>query len=218
MTSLKTNFLGHKKRLEFIKNLNNEVDLDLIATFDYYKRADKTLEFSQFAISQKNLGFNKVVKNKWQALAPYRYSLIIENFRGPNYWSEKLSDCFLAHTMPIYYGCTNLNDYFPKNSFISVDIEDNKSIDRIKKIIKRKLLPSNLQAIEKARNLVLNKFQFFPFFATFIKAWEQKFKSKKRDKESITIPKEDTLMLSGKVALSSRWQNFKVKINKKSQS
>ena len=27
---------------------------------------------------------------------PYRYSLAVENFRGPYYWTEKLADCFLA--------------------------------------------------------------------------------------------------------------------------
>src|SRR5687768_17715451 len=52
----------------------------------------------------------------------YRYSLAIENFSGPYYWTEKVIDCYLSWTMPLYFGCTNLADYFPAESFVQIDI------------------------------------------------------------------------------------------------
>ena len=30
--------------------------------------------------------------------------------------SEKIADCFLAWTMPIYYGCPRIAEYFPAES------------------------------------------------------------------------------------------------------
>lgn len=61
------------------------------------------------------------VADKWDALAPYRYAIVFENFSGPGYWTEKLADCFLAGTMPIYFGCTNIADYFPPEAIIRLD-------------------------------------------------------------------------------------------------
>jgi len=40
------------------------------------------------------------------------HSIVIENCACPNYFSEKLIDCLITKTVPIYYGCTNISDYF----------------------------------------------------------------------------------------------------------
>lgn len=42
----------------------------------------------------------RYIEDKWDALAPYKYSLAIENNSGPNCWTEKLADCFLTWTIP----------------------------------------------------------------------------------------------------------------------
>jgi hypothetical protein len=49
---------------------------------------------------------------KSDGLAPYRYSVIIENAREQNYFSEKLIDALLCDTVPIYWGCPNIGDFF----------------------------------------------------------------------------------------------------------
>lgn len=65
----------------------------------------------------------RFVEDKWDALAPYRFSLAIENSRAPDYWTEKIVDCFLARTVPLYDGAPNLEQYFPADSFIRIDRE-----------------------------------------------------------------------------------------------
>jgi hypothetical protein len=47
-----------------------------------------------------------------------KFSIIIENSQEINYFSEKLIDCLLTKTIPIYWGCPNINDYFDINGFI----------------------------------------------------------------------------------------------------
>lgn len=49
---------------------------------------------------------------KSDGLAPYRYSVVIENVQEPNYFTEKLLDAILCETVPIYWGCPNIGDFF----------------------------------------------------------------------------------------------------------
>lgn len=52
------------------------------------------------------------VESKQTALAPYRYSLVIESIRMDAYFSEKLIDCMSQGTVPIYWGCPSIADFF----------------------------------------------------------------------------------------------------------
>ncbi len=55
---------------------------------------------------------------KSDGLAPYRYSVVIENCQEQNYFTEKLVDAFLCKTVPIYWGCPNIGDYFDTSGMI----------------------------------------------------------------------------------------------------
>lgn len=50
--------------------------------------------------------------DKAEGLAPYRYSVVIENLREPSYFTEKLVDTALCRTVPIYWGAPDIGDYF----------------------------------------------------------------------------------------------------------
>ena len=49
---------------------------------------------------------------------PYRYSVIIENIREPNYFTEKLVDAILCETVPIYWGCPNIDRFMDVSGMI----------------------------------------------------------------------------------------------------
>lgn len=51
----------------------------------------------------------------------YQFSLIIENSTQKNYFSEKLIDCLLMKTIPIYYGCVNIDDFFDTTGWIRLE-------------------------------------------------------------------------------------------------
>jgi hypothetical protein len=51
----------------------------------------------------------------------YQYSVVIENDRHLNYFTEKLIDCLLMKTIPIYYGCPNIEEYFDPTGWIVLD-------------------------------------------------------------------------------------------------
>ncbi len=104
----------------------------------------------------------KEMDDKAEALADYQYHIAIENHYAIHHWTEKLSDPYLAYCLPIYYGCPNINDYFPEDSYIAVDINDPvAACEIIKNAIKNNEYKKRLPAIRKARELVLNQYNLF---------------------------------------------------------
>lgn len=98
------NFLpGHKKRLNFINSLLLN---DTKNMFDMY-----------------GIGFHEI-GGKIEGLRDYRFSIAIENDCIINGASEKISDCFLTGTIPIYHGCPNIGDFFEKDGIIYFDTEE----------------------------------------------------------------------------------------------
>lgn len=60
---------------------------------------------------------------KSEGLAPYRFSVVIENTRERNYFTEKLIDAILCGTVPIYWGCPNIGDFFDTSAMIICETE-----------------------------------------------------------------------------------------------
>lgn len=66
-------------------------------------------------------GFMNPIQNKITALKDYAFSIIIENSKTDYYFTEKLIDCFITGTVPIYWGCPSIGDFFDVNGMIIVD-------------------------------------------------------------------------------------------------
>lgn len=50
--------------------------------------------------------------SKYELFRSYQFSVAIENSKQMNYFTEKVIDCFLTKTVPIYWGCPNIGEYF----------------------------------------------------------------------------------------------------------
>ena len=50
-----------------------------------------------------------------------QFSLVIENSQLSNYFTEKLCDCLITKTIPIYYGCPNISEYFDTTGWIILE-------------------------------------------------------------------------------------------------
>ncbi len=147
ITSNKNFYPEHTIRLNFIKFMN-----------------DQSFDFDLFGS-----GF-KPLKDKFDGIFDYKYTLAAENYIAKDYFTEKIIDAFLSWTMPIYYGCTNITNYFPPESMIQVDLKNPQvALAKIKYAITNKLWDKNIEAIKEARDLVLNKYQFFPMFHNLLK-------------------------------------------------
>lgn len=66
-----------------------------------------------------------IFEDKRKYLNDYRYSVIIENSKQNHYFSEKLIDCLLVGTIPIYWGCDSIFSFgFDKRGFFVFNNEN----------------------------------------------------------------------------------------------
>lgn len=137
----KTFLPGHKKRYAFVNRMIGHFK-DRIDVFGH--------------------GFNPI-DDKWEALAPYEYSIAIENSALPGYFTEKIGECYLAHTFPIYYGAPDISDFFDPQSYITIDTDDYLgSIKKIEELLEKQDWESFQQLLIKQKMLYLTEYQFFP--------------------------------------------------------
>jgi alpha(1,3/1,4) fucosyltransferase len=63
--------------------------------------------------------FRGSVADKYEVLSRYRFSICYENaYNIDGYITEKIFDCFLAGTVPIYLGAANITTHVPAQCFI----------------------------------------------------------------------------------------------------
>ncbi len=109
------------------------------------------------------------VQDKAEGMRDYRYHVALENFIGPHHWTEKLADSFLACTLPFYFGCPNADEYFPKESFIPIDIFDPPGAARIiRSAIDSGEYEKRLPLILEARRRVLYEYNLFAVLSKLI--------------------------------------------------
>lgn len=82
-------------------------------------------------------------KNEKIELFYSMFSICPENTQQRNYFTEKILDCFVTKTVPIYWGCPNIGDYFDVRGIVVVnDIEDLfKKVNDLTEETYRKMLP-----------------------------------------------------------------------------
>ncbi|MCX6224413.1 MAG: glycosyltransferase family 10, partial [Bacteroidia bacterium] len=137
---------GHRKRLDFAKRLKIHF-------------GDKVDLFGR--------GLNEV-EDKWDALAAYKYHVAMENSTVNDYWTEKLSDAFLAGCHPIYHGCPNIDRYFDLSSLTQIDINHlEKAIAVIEACLEQNRYESSQPLIWEARKKVLDTYNLFALIAEY---------------------------------------------------
>ena len=78
-----------------------------------------------------------LTNNKEQLFDEFQYSIIIENSQQTNYFTEKIVDCLITKTIPIYWGCPNISEYFDISGWIILETTNiNELINKIQIIDK----------------------------------------------------------------------------------
>jgi hypothetical protein len=90
------------------------------------------------------------VETKREAILPYCFSIAMENASSDTYFSEKLIDCLLLETVPIYYGCPAITKLLDPDGLLLF-----QTLDEL-----RELLPRlNRDLYEKMRPALLRNRQ-----------------------------------------------------------
>lgn len=57
-------------------------------------------------------------EDKVATMRNYRFAICFENVAIPGYITEKIIDCFVAGTIPIYWGAPDVADYIPRAAYL----------------------------------------------------------------------------------------------------
>lgn len=175
LTSNKTITKGHRDRVKFVERILKD-KLDFIDVFGN--------------------GYN-AVDDKLDVLSRYKYSIVIENCQYPNYWTEKLADCILAGCCPIYYGASNINEYFPAGDIPTIDILDYaKSIEKVTNLVQLNYYDVFYQNKRKYLDLILNDYNMFAMIDRVVSKTKISLLGKKSSLDTI-VPMKYSLIDKG---------------------
>lgn len=93
-------------------------------------------------------GFHPIA-NKEIALFPYCFSIVIENDSTPDYFSEKLLDCFASKTIPIYLGTKTIGNFFDIKGIIDFENFNFKNITYEHYLSLEKYVKNNFNEVKK---------------------------------------------------------------------
>ena len=103
-------------------------------------------------------GCDKPIDFKIEALKDYMFSIVVENSIESDYFTEKLLDCFLTGTIPVYVGSKTTSQYFDENGIIY--FEGDEDLPEILDKLNSDLYLSKLDSVKK--NFELAKEYMFP--------------------------------------------------------
>ena len=139
----------HRLRLAFVEHLKKELGDDL----EWFGN-----------------GVNPV-NEKWEGLAPFERTLVLENRSDRGIYSEKVLDAYLGLAVPIYWGAPDIQHYLPIPQSHQLNIADFRGATQ--QVLK--LLSSPVSAAEKKRVLegktrVLDELHFLKRIASIAKS------------------------------------------------
>jgi hypothetical protein len=103
VVSSKADTAGHRRRLAFMRTLKEHFGERL----DWFGR-----------------GIRDLGDRKLNALAEYRYHVVLENGAWPHYWTEKIADAFVANCLPFYWGDPRISETFDPQSHVPIEVDD----------------------------------------------------------------------------------------------
>jgi alpha(1,3/1,4) fucosyltransferase len=110
-----TTIVGYKK-----SNKKNELYSKRIEAIRYFENKYSDFDFFGVGWSKNEYkSYKGKVASKYEILKNYKFAICYENESDiKGLISEKIFDCFYARTIPIFWGASNVAEYFPKETFI----------------------------------------------------------------------------------------------------
>jgi hypothetical protein len=141
LQNLNTHKINYEERTNLGVNLSTDERIDVFGT--YWENNGKNIKGE--------------VWNKHIGLDQYKFSIACENTIQKNYISEKFWDVVLTDTVPIYLGCSNINELLPKECFISLN---NMTMDEM---------------VDKVKDIINNETELYNFYLNNVKKLKQKY-------------------------------------------
>ena len=91
--------------------------------------------FKSKLFAKRRVSYKGIADHKLKIMSNYKFAICFENTNiVKDYISEKIFDCFLSQTVPIYWGAPNIDEIIPKECFI--DFREFNDFDKLYEYIK----------------------------------------------------------------------------------
>lgn len=98
---------------------------------------------------------------KWDGLARFERTVVLENRSDHTNFTEKILDPFLTLTVPIYWGAPNIRDFLPVEESHQINIHSfQDATERIAQLIRKPVDESDREKLREGRDRVLNELHF----------------------------------------------------------
>ena len=145
--STKTNLPKHRLRLEFVAKLHAEL-------------GDRVCVFGR--------GFTPI-EDKFDAIAPFAYHLVLENNDIGHFWTEKLADAYLGWAYPVFSGTPEAPTDFPPGAMLPIDIaQSDRSIATIRQLLTDHPYEKHLPKLHQARERLLRHHNLFALLSRVV--------------------------------------------------
>jgi GR25 family glycosyltransferase involved in LPS biosynthesis len=146
---------GHKKRVDFLKHIENvlqnvdmKMDVDNIHVYGRENYHDLKSYVGE-------------TDNK-RELVRYKYCFSCENNSEKNYATEKIWEPILFECLCFYWGCPNLEDHIDPRAFVRLPLDNfDECVSIIRQAIEEDWWSQRIDIIKKEKQKILNELGFF---------------------------------------------------------
>ena len=119
-----------------VSNGNSQVRNDFFNTLSKYKRVDSCGGHLNNMPSGERCPSD--TNEYYEYISRYKFMICFENTSQKNYITEKLFNAYYGGAIPIYWGCSNVNDYINMNSilYLKPDYTDHEMQNLVREIIR----------------------------------------------------------------------------------
>jgi hypothetical protein len=109
----------HDKRLEMVEYFSKNGELALYgAGWDKWDTHPSAVVCRlKNSVKKQYLG---LCQNKHETISRYKFSICFENMALAGYVTEKIVDCFVAGTIPLYWGAPDISSIVPEQAFVDL--------------------------------------------------------------------------------------------------
>jgi GR25 family glycosyltransferase involved in LPS biosynthesis len=151
--SEKINDVGHKLRVEFLRQ--NNIIFDIYGRYNYHSLASYVSPILN--------------DNKYNVYSNYKYVLAVENNSEFNYATEKIWEPLLCECLAFYWGCPNLETYINPKAFVRLPLENIYESSRIvEQAIREDWWSQRIDVIREEKKKIINELGFFPLIKKII--------------------------------------------------
>jgi hypothetical protein len=104
-------------------------------------------------------GTQNPIQYKSTGCNDYMFQIAVENTQRKDYFADKILDCFITGTIPIYWGCPNIDEYFDKRGILT--FSNFKELNGIMNNLDEKRYKSMLEYVKNNYEITKSKYMNF---------------------------------------------------------